>query len=143
MTFFSLIRQVCVCNNTTQSPPQERHFIRFSSAKTGKTRPLPISTVYRPTRRSPAGAIPTRRGKTGLRRLVAGLTASGSFPWPAARLRWMPAGWKTICRTAAVRRCHQTGRWKATTPQSTPTFAIQSILRRRACLRRTRPAATR
>ena len=83
MTFFSLIRQVCVCNNTTQSPPQERRFIRFSPAKTGKTKPLPISTVYRPTRRSPAGAIPTRRGKTGLRRLVAGLTASGIDPQQA------------------------------------------------------------
>ena len=143
MTFLSLIRQEYVCNNTTLIPPQQQRSIRFSPAKTGRTRPLPISTVYRPTRLSPAGAIPTRRGKTSPRRSAAGLTASGSSPGPAARLTWMPAGWKTICRTAAVRRCRQTGKWKATTPRSIPTSATRSTLRRRACLRRIRPAATR
>lgn len=30
--------------------------------------------------------------KTSPRRSAAGLTASGSFPLPAARLMWMPAG---------------------------------------------------
>jgi hypothetical protein len=115
MTFFSLIRQVCVCNNTTLSPPQEQRSSGSRPRRLAKPDHYPSQPFTGPPDVRQLARY--RRGAenqpSAFRRRLDG---QWQFSWPAARLTWMPAGWKTICRTAAVRRCRQTGKWKATTP---------------------------